>query len=96
MSYFRDAVTKPPATALRFHVGETYSCRSACDHNCVWTFVVAGRTAKTVKVMVNGEFKTRRIFLSYQGHEAFMPFGTYSMAPMVTAAKLVEEGKVPE
>lgn len=82
--------------AKRFEVGATYSCRSIGDHDCVWTFVIASRTPKTVKVMVNGEFRTRRISMSYGGHESFLPFGSYSMAPMVTAEKLVEEGEIPE
>ncbi len=80
----------------RFEIGKTYSCRSVCDHDCVWYFVIAARTSKTVRVMVNGELRTCRISMSYEGHESFMPFGSYSMAPMVTADKLVDEGEIPE
>lgn len=31
-----------------FEVGKTYSCKSACDQNCTWSYTVTARTAKTV------------------------------------------------
>ena len=34
----------------KFEVGKTYSMRSACDHNCVWTYTVTARTAQTITI----------------------------------------------
>ena len=33
----------------KFEIGKTYSMRSICDHDCVWTYTVTARTAKTIR-----------------------------------------------
>lgn len=65
-----------------FQIGKTYSTRSACDHNCIFSVTVAARTAKTIKT-TNG--KTLRIG-TYEGAEFVRPMGSYSMAPIITAS----------
>ena len=34
----------------KFEIGKTYSMRSICDHDCVWTYTVTARTAKTITI----------------------------------------------
>lgn len=73
----------------QFEVGKTYSTRSACDHNCIFSFEVISRTACTVKVRDDfGEVKTCRISKkasAYRNAETILPLGNYSMAPMISA-----------
>jgi hypothetical protein len=64
-----------------FKVGNTYSCRSICDHNCIFTITVAKRTAKTITTT---EGKTLRINI-WGGDETVKPEGSYSMAPIIHA-----------
>jgi hypothetical protein len=70
-----------------FQAGQTYSTRSICDHNCIIRVTVARRTAKTI---VTTEGKTLRISPDYHGDESVMPWGRFSMSPIVTAADLSE------
>lgn len=69
---------------MQFETGKTYFTRSACDHNCIISVTVAERTAKTIKTAAG---KTLRIG-SYKidGAEFVKPWGSYSMAPIVTAS----------
>lgn len=73
----------------KFEIGKTYSMRSACDHNCIWTFTVAKRTACTVTLVDVDTNKTRncRISKIYSNNnsEAVLPLGNYSMAPVLRA-----------
>lgn len=76
-----------------FEVGKTYSCRSAFDHNCVWTFEVVKRTAKfiTIREWFLGEWnglpaKRRGVKLS-DGAEYALPLGDYSFAPVIRAER---------
>lgn len=72
-----------------FEVGKTYSCRSICDHNCIWTFTVKSRTAKTVTLIDDsGKEMTRRLITKASvawGAEVLYPFGNYSMCPVLSA-----------
>lgn len=45
----------------KFETGKSYSVRSACDYNCVWTYEVIERTAKTITVTDGNEVKKLRI-----------------------------------
>jgi hypothetical protein len=65
----------------KFQVGKTYSTRSACDHNCIFSITVVARTAKTIKTS-NG--KTLRVS-EYDNRETVKPMGSYSMAPIIAA-----------
>lgn len=77
--------TAPKATP-RFEVGRTYSTRSICDHDCVYSFTILARTAKSVTVEVHGK-TVRRGLSIYDGVEQFKPFGSYSMAAIISADK---------
>lgn len=76
---------------IKFEVGKTYTCRSACDHNCTWSYCVVARTACTVTLMNIRECKTvkRRIdkyITEKDGIEAVLPEGNFSMCPILRAA----------
>ena len=45
----------------KFEIGKTYSTRSICDQNCVWTYKVIARTDKTITVTDGRETKKLRI-----------------------------------
>ena len=69
---------------VSFVPGNTYTARSVCDHNCVISTTIASRTAKTV---TTSEGKRFRVSV-WRDVEQFMPWGTYSMAPIMTAEKV--------
>ena len=68
----------------QFKVGETYSTRSICDHECIFSFKILRRTAKCVWIKVDGE-TVRRGIEPWDGKETFYPFGKYSMAAIISA-----------
>ena len=72
--------------AATFQPGKTYITRSIGDHDCIIRATIAKRTAKTVTTT---EGKTFRVALMYDGStEYFRPWGSYSMAPFMTAEKV--------
>lgn len=76
----------------KFEIGNTYSMRSPCDHNCIWTYTVTARTAQTVTLSDGKETKKCRISKAYSewNHtETVFPLGSYSMCPVLTADKEV-------
>jgi hypothetical protein len=72
----------------QFQPGKTYETRSACDHDCIFKMKVIARSAtgKSIRVLVRDEFKTLRVS-EYNGVEQVKPFGSYSMAPIMSADK---------
>jgi len=75
---------EPQPEIVRFEVGSSYFCRSACDSNCIWHFEIIRRTASSVWVLVDGK-ECRRGIRVWDGVEKFEPFGRYSMSPVVSA-----------
>jgi hypothetical protein len=69
----------------QFQVGRTYSIRSICDYECVYSFTILSRTAKTISVSVRGAIVRRKVGIDEKGIEYFMPYGSYSLAPCVGA-----------
>lgn len=69
---------------IQFEAGKTYTTRSICDHDTIIRVTVAKRTAKTI---TTDEGKVLRVG-DYDGVEHVMPWGRYSMAPMVRANRL--------
>jgi hypothetical protein len=65
----------------KFEIGKTYSMRSACDHDCIWTYKILKRTDKTVTLDNN---KSYRIGV-YEDREIISPLGKYSMSPTLRA-----------
>lgn len=74
---------------MQFQVGSTYQTRSICDHDCIISATIIRRTEKTVVAMVENQQKTFRIAV-YEGVENFKPFGSYSMAPILSADKVAK------
>ncbi len=71
----------------QFKVGETYATRSIGDYDCIHSFKILGRTAKTITTTRwsnGGKPMTRRITV-WDGVEQFKPFGTYSMCAIISA-----------
>jgi len=71
-----------------FTPGQTVSARSACDSDVVWTFEVVSRTAKFVTLRDLTTSDTMRVGVktdSFDGGEWALPFGSFSMAPVVRA-----------
>ena len=76
-----------------FEVGQTYQMRSVGDYNCVWSFTVVKRTAKTITLEGDTEQPgtiSRRVY-EFQGVEQVRPFGSYSMCPILGADKVAGE-----
>lgn len=72
----------------QFQVGATYATRSVCDHDCIFSITVARRTAKTITTTEGKRLGIRP--LSYGvAHESVMPYGRYSMAPIIDASERV-------
>lgn len=69
----------------RFEIGKTYSTRSACDHNCIFSGTVVKRTEKTVTFDLDGRGRKTCRVSEYDGAESVLPFGRYSMAPIFRA-----------
>lgn len=72
----------------KFEIGKSYSMRSICNHECVWTYTVIERTVKTVTI-TDGE-KVQKCRISkrdseYRDAETVLPLGRYSMCPMLSA-----------
>lgn len=69
-----------------FETGKTYSMFSPCDQDCVWTYEVIARTAKTVTLKpVDGDKLIKcRISVDDRG-EYVKPLGRYSMSPTLMA-----------
>ena len=78
-------------TETKFEVGRTYEMTSVCDHNCKWTYEVIKRTKKFVTLLDSAGIQIRRGITVYSGEEQVLPLGSYSMAPILGAEKVVEE-----
>ena len=81
---------KPPQTSekqmIKFKENTTYKMHSPCDQECVWTYKIVKRTAKTITTECG---KKLRITPSWDGEvETVSPLGKYSMSPLLTAEKL--------
>ena len=70
-----------------FEVGKSYSMRSACDHECIWTYKVIKRTKSTITLKSDrGEVQRCRVKVSeILGAECCQPLGRFSMSPILRA-----------
>ena len=74
----------------KFETGKTYTMASSCDRNCVWTYTVTKRTAKTITISDGTETKTCRVNTQVsedRNAETIFPVGRYSMCPALSAEK---------
>ena len=81
----KDVVEAKKTEIKRFKVGETYSTRSACDYDCVFSYTVKKRTAKFITIE-DKHGRVRRVGVKVWGNEeSAYPEGTYSMCPVISA-----------
>lgn len=69
---------------MKFETGRTYWTRSICDADCRVIVKVASRTAKTI---TTEDGKRLKVF-ERDGVESVKPWGSYSMAPIVSADRV--------
>jgi hypothetical protein len=69
----------------KFEIGKTYTARSACDHDCIFSITALSRTDKFVTFQtMHGEKRCK--VKEYDGVEIVYALGQYSMAPSFRAA----------
>lgn len=80
-------MTTTPAT---FQTGRTYLAHWATDHTMQTPFEVVRRTARFVTLRRPDTGETVRVGVKadHAGAEYALPFGTYSMAPVLRAERL--------
>ena len=76
-----------------FEIGKEYYSRSICNHDCVFTIKITGRTAKTVSYEYMGDSRRSKIRVDDSG-EYIQP-DRYSMAPVFRAAREIQEEEAP-
>ena len=72
----------------KFEIGKTYTMKSICDHNCIWSYTVTDRTAQTITVTDGNKTLKLRVnkrVSEYCNAETVYPLGSYSMAPSLSA-----------
>jgi len=69
---------------VKFYAGKTYQTRSVCDADTIIRVTVAKRTDKMI-VTSTGERLRIKV---WQDVEQVKPWGSYSMAPIVSADRL--------
>ena len=72
----------------KFEEGKQYKMKSICDSNCIWSYTVLSRTAKTITI-TDGD-KTLKLRINqktseYREAESVYPLGQYSMCPILSA-----------
>lgn len=72
-----------------FEIGKEYFTRSICDHNCIFTIEITGRTAKTVSYIYDGN--ARRSKIRVDDHGEYIQPDRYSMAPVFHADSEVQQ-----
>ena len=73
-----------------FQIGKTYATRSLCDYDCIFSFTVVARTAKTITIESNAWGQVKRGIRTYDGVEVCKPLGSYSMSPTIHADRAGE------
>jgi len=68
-----------------FEVGKTYSTRSACNSDCVFSVTIASRTKSTVTTTDGKRFTIAKNETQWNQAETIFPWGRYSMAPAIKA-----------
>lgn len=68
----------------QFEIGKTYTARSACDYDCVFTIKVIKRTEKTITFERQSKTRRTKIFTDNDG-EYIIP-DNYSMSPVFRAS----------
>ena len=77
----------------KFEVGRSYYMTSICDSDFVMLYTVTARTAQTVTITDGkkvSKCRIRKNESAWCNAERVMPFGTYSMAPVLTADRVAD------
>lgn len=86
VTYMTNETTTTATTNLiAFEVGASYSARSACNSDCIWTWTVTKRTAKFITVETDHGEIARVGVKVWDNVERAEPFGNYSMSPSIYA-----------
>ena len=71
-----------------FQVGRTYSTRSVCDHECIFSITVESRTACFITTAAAKHQPSKRLKVNeWDGAETVAPMGQYSMCPIINASR---------
>jgi hypothetical protein len=70
----------------KFETGKTYYTRSVADYDTIVRVTVAKRTDKTIVTAAGDRLKIK----VWDGIEQVKPWGSYSMAPIVGADRMLE------
>jgi len=70
----------------KFETGKTYYTRSVADYDTIVRVTVAKRTDKTIVTALGDRLRIN----VWNGVEQVKPWGSYSMAPIVSADRLLE------
>lgn len=77
---------------IKFEIGRTYKCKSACNRECVWVYSVIDRTACTITIKDDCDkiikCRINKGMSEYCGSESVYPLGRHSMAPVLSADKI--------
>ena len=68
-----------------FQTGTTYTARSSCNWDCIFSFRIVSRTAKFITVDDGHSTKRVGVSVGDDGVEQALPQGNYSMAPYIYA-----------
>lgn len=71
---------------MAFEIGKTYYTRSICDSEMIIKITIAKRTAKFVTTTDGAKLGVS----NWDGVETVKPWGKYSMAPTISAEKVVK------
>lgn len=69
---------------IKFEIGKTYTTRSTCDYDCKYEFEIIKRTKKFITIKYHNEIIRRGVYV-HNDVEKCLPFGSYSMAPCISA-----------
>jgi hypothetical protein len=77
---------------LQFETGKIYYCRSACNYDCVWNYIVERRTDTSIWIrdVDSNKPAVRRNIKRWSNVETVLPLGSYSMAPCLSADRIRE------
>jgi hypothetical protein len=68
-----------------FEIGKTYTARSICDNDCIFSVTIASRTKSTVTTTDGKKFGIAKKETTWNNAETIFPLGRYSMAPAIRA-----------
>lgn len=80
------------ATNLKFIAGKTYTTRSICDSDTIFSYEIVSRTNKTMMIKHSGKTFKRGIYIM-DGEEYCRPDGTFSMCPVIRASSLTTDAE---